>query len=81
MPRRARLHLDNVPLHIVQRGHNREPRCYAEEDYRSYLHCSVRRRLQRGNLRVCPSVSRKMDQIYCASSEGWCIQRETVPPG
>ena len=26
-----------VPLHIVQRGHNREPCFFAEEDYRSYL--------------------------------------------
>ncbi len=38
MPRRPRIHLDNIPLHIVQRGHNREPCFFAEEDYRSYLH-------------------------------------------
>ena len=24
MPRRPRIHLDGVPLHIVQRGHNRQ---------------------------------------------------------
>ena len=35
MPRRPRIHLDGVPLHIVQRGHNREP---SEEDYHSYRH-------------------------------------------
>ena len=38
MPRRPRIHLDGVPLHIVQRGHNREPCFFAEEDYASYLH-------------------------------------------
>ena len=38
MPRRPRIHLDSVPLHIVQRGHNREPCFFAEEDYASYLH-------------------------------------------
>lgn len=38
MPRRSRIHLDNVPLHIVQRGHNREPCFFAEDDYHSYLH-------------------------------------------
>jgi putative transposase len=27
-----------VPLHIVQRGHNREPCLFCEEDYLSYLH-------------------------------------------
>lgn len=38
MPRRARIHLDGVPLHIVQRGHNREPCFFSEDDYLSYLH-------------------------------------------
>lgn len=38
MPRRPRTHLDDVPLHIVQRGHNRAPCFFAEEDYFTYLH-------------------------------------------
>jgi hypothetical protein len=38
MPRRPRIHLDGVPLHIVQRGHNREPCFFGEDDYNSYLH-------------------------------------------
>ena len=38
MPRRPRIHLDNIPLHIVQRGHNREPCFFGEEDYHAYLH-------------------------------------------
>lgn len=38
MPRRRRIHLDGVPLHIVQRGHNREACFFADEDYQSYLH-------------------------------------------
>jgi putative transposase len=38
MPRRPRTHLDQVPLHIVQRGHNRQPCFFAEEDYHTYLH-------------------------------------------
>lgn len=38
MPRRPRIHLDGVPLHIVQRGHNREACFFAEEDYYTYLH-------------------------------------------
>jgi putative transposase len=37
MPRRPRFHVDHVPLHIVQRGHNRE-RCFFEQaDYQRYL--------------------------------------------
>jgi putative transposase len=38
MPRRPRVHLDEVPLHIVQRGHNREPCFFGDADYRVYLH-------------------------------------------
>ena len=37
MPRRARLCLPNVPLHIIQRGNNRQACFYADEDYRKYL--------------------------------------------
>ncbi len=38
MPRRARIHLDGMPLHIVQRGHNRESCFFVDNDYSSYLH-------------------------------------------
>ena len=37
MPRRARLALPNVPLHVIQRGNNRQACFFAEEDYLSYL--------------------------------------------
>jgi putative transposase len=34
MPRRPRLNLTDLPLHVVQRGNNRQPCYFAEEDYR-----------------------------------------------
>jgi putative transposase len=37
MPRSARHVLANVPLHIVQRGSNRQPCFFADEDYARYL--------------------------------------------
>ena len=37
MPRRPRVHLDGVPLHIVQRGHNRQRCFFADADYYCYL--------------------------------------------
>lgn len=37
MPRRARLALPNVPLHLIQRGNNRQACFLADEDYRLYL--------------------------------------------
>lgn len=37
MPRPTRIHLDNVPVHIVQRGHNRQPCFIADADYLAYL--------------------------------------------
>lgn len=38
MPRRARLRLAGLPLHIIQRGNNRTACFYADEDYELYLH-------------------------------------------
>jgi putative transposase len=38
MPRRPRIHLPGLPLHVVQRGHNRDACFFAEDDYLAYLH-------------------------------------------
>ena len=38
MPRRPRIHLAGLPLHLVQRCINREPCFFAEEDYHCYIH-------------------------------------------
>lgn len=38
MPRRPRIKLADVPQHVVQRGINREPCFFADEDYHCYLH-------------------------------------------
>jgi putative transposase len=38
MPRRPRIHLADTPLHIVQRGHNRDACFFAEDDYLAYCH-------------------------------------------
>ncbi|MBI3140362.1 MAG: transposase [Rhodocyclales bacterium] len=37
MPRRARIALPGVPLHIIQRGNNRQACFFADEDYLFYL--------------------------------------------
>lgn len=37
MPRRARLALPGVPLHLIQRGNNRQACFFAEEGFRFYL--------------------------------------------
>ncbi len=39
MARLRRLFLPGHPLHVIQRGNNREPIFAAEEDYRFYLRC------------------------------------------
>ena len=38
MPRRPRIKLAGIPQHLVQRGVNREPCFFADEDYQCYLH-------------------------------------------
>ncbi len=37
MPRRARLVVPDIPLHIIQRGNNRQACFYSEDDYSVYL--------------------------------------------
>lgn len=37
MPRRSRLVLPGVPMHLIQRGNNRQATFFAEDDYRNYL--------------------------------------------
>jgi putative transposase len=37
MPRRTRIHIDGLPLHIVQRGHNRAACFFDDQDRRAYL--------------------------------------------
>ena len=37
MPRQPRLYLPDIPVHIVQRGNNRQPCFFGDEDYACYL--------------------------------------------
>lgn len=37
MPRRARIALADVPLHVIQRGNNRQACFFTDDDYRFYL--------------------------------------------
>lgn len=37
MPRRTRIHIDGLPLHIVQRGHNRAACFFDDQDRHAYL--------------------------------------------
>ncbi len=39
MARKPRFNLVGVPQHIMQRGNNREPCFYTEDDYLFYLEC------------------------------------------
>jgi putative transposase len=36
MPRRPRIHLPGAPIHLVQRGHNREACFFSDEDFQAY---------------------------------------------
>lgn len=37
MPRQPRLEIPGIPQHVVQRGNDRQPCFFREEDYRRYL--------------------------------------------
>jgi len=38
MPRKRRFYLPDVPVHIVQRGHSRDPVFFEDQDYATYVH-------------------------------------------
>ena len=63
MPRWPRVHLDAVPLHIVQRGHNREPCFFAEDDYASYLHWLEEALVERNDWLVFVNVDPAWDSL------------------
>jgi len=42
MPRRARLKVAGLPVHIIQRGNNRQACFFADEDYQFFLDCLAR---------------------------------------
>ena len=42
MPRRSRLKAAGVPMHIIQRGNNRQACFFADEDYQFFLDCLVK---------------------------------------
>ena len=33
MPRRPRLHLPGIPQHVIQRGNDRQPMFFSDDDY------------------------------------------------
>ena len=37
MPRKPRFYLPHIPAHVMQRGHNREPIFFEDQDYLEYL--------------------------------------------
>ncbi len=48
MPRRARLAVARVPWHIIQRGNNRSPCFFSEEDYIFYLNILKQQSVDQG---------------------------------
>ncbi|MCC6208944.1 MAG: transposase [Gammaproteobacteria bacterium] len=51
MPRKPRFHLPGVPVHLIQRGNNREPAFFDIADYQAYL-----RDLGEASRRYCVAV-------------------------
>ncbi len=51
MPRRSRLIMPGIPLHIIQRGNNRQACFFADEDYLIYLDW-LQEYAQRGNCAI-----------------------------
>ena len=60
MPRRARLALPEVPVHIIQRGNNRQACFFADEDYHFYIDHLSEQSMETGcSLHASTSVRRE----------------------
>ena len=71
----SRIHLDGVPLHIVQRGHNREPCFFAEEDYHSYRHWLGEALKDTGcRLHAYALMTNHVRATWCAPRSGASVQ-------
>lgn len=83
MPRRPRIHLDGAPLHIVQRGHNRQPCFFGEEDYQAYLYW-LDEALKKSSVRYRPTLSVAADtdntgeRAHAGFSGFHFVERETA---
>ena len=51
MPRKPRFNLVGIPQHVIQRGNNREPCFFVEEDYQRYL-CDLQESALRFTCRI-----------------------------
>ena len=76
MPRRARLTLPNVPMHVIQRGNNRRVCFFADDDYAIYLACLKEYARQAGGL------ANRMTNLCrrCLSDEKtWSVPVKPIP--
>ncbi len=71
MPRRPRIQLDGVPLHIVQRGHNLQACFVAEADCQAYLLARMRYiELNPVRAGMCPDPAQYRWSSYRANALG-----------
>ena len=42
MPRKTRMYLPDIPVHVVQRGNNRDTCFFCEDEYRYFLGAKVK---------------------------------------
>ena len=65
MPRRPRITLAGVPLHVIQRGNNRQAYFFADEDYKAYLHWLKKyareHELNRGLSPIFPTIGESLE--------------------
>ena len=92
MPRKPRFYLPGVPVHVVQRGHSREPVFFEPGDYQAYLRslqagaerydCAVHAYVLMTNHVHLPATPRETDSVSRALQYVGPIHRVTLrPPG
>src|SRR2546422_2834506 len=80
MPRRARIMLAGVPVHVIQRGNNRGP-CFVKDEDRNFYLFHLARGLGRFGCRLhayCFSTagSERLEEIRAATNGGYALGDE-----
>jgi len=79
--RKPRFNLSGIPQHVIQRGNNREPCFFAEQDYRRYL---ADLKENRGQITVFANIPAPVFLTLTGRPQGggsWRASPASISPG
>lgn len=75
MARRSRYHIAHVAQHVQQRGHNRQPAFFCDEDFRFYLTCLQEAAVSHACAVHAYALTRHEVQLLLTPREAWGVAK------